>query len=76
MLEQFASDNYSGMCPEAIAALLEANAGSAIAYGDDPWTQQATDQFRELFETDCEVFFVFSGTAGNSLALSSLCRSY
>ncbi len=76
MLEQFASDNYSGMCPEAIAALLAANQGQAIAYGDDPWTQQAADRFREVFETDCEVFFVFSGTAGNSLALSSLCQSY
>ena len=76
MLEQFASDNYSGMCPEAIAALLAANQGQAIAYGDDPWTQRAADRFREVFETDCEVFFVFSGTAGNSLALSSLCQSY
>ena len=76
MLEQFASDNYSGMCPEAIAALLAANQGQAIAYGDDPWTQQAADRFREVFETDCEVFFVFSGTAGNSLALASVCQSY
>ena len=76
MLEQFASDNYSGMCPEAIAALLEANQGHEIAYGDDRWTQKAADQVREIFETDCEVFFVFSGTAGNSLALASLCQSY
>ncbi|NEQ46340.1 MAG: low specificity L-threonine aldolase [Leptolyngbya sp. SIOISBB] len=76
MLEQFASDNYSGMCPEAISALLAANQGPAIAYGEDPWTQQAADRLRELFATDCEVFFVFSGTAGNSLALASLCQSY
>ena len=76
MLEQFASDNYSGMCPEAIAALLAANQGQAIAYDDDPWTQRAADRLREVFETDCEVFFVFSGTAGNSLALASVCQSY
>ncbi|MGI8820297.1 MAG: threonine aldolase family protein, partial [Chthoniobacterales bacterium] len=31
---------------------------------------------REIFETDCEVFFVFNGTAANSLALAQLCRSY
>ena len=31
---------------------------------------------RELFETDCDVFFVFNGTAANSLALASLCQSY
>lgn len=73
---QFASDNYAGVCPEAWAALTEANAGHARGYGDDIWTQQAADLLREIFETDCEVFFVFNGTAANSLALSSLCQSY
>ena len=36
----------------------------------------AADAFRKLFETDCEVYFVFNGTAANSLALASLCQSY
>ena len=74
--QQFASDNYSGVCPEAWAATEEANRGHATAYGDDPWTQRAADLFRELFKTDCEVFFAFNGTAANSLALASLCQSY
>jgi len=72
----FASDNYSGICPEAWAAMQEANADHEVSYGDDTWTQKASDLIREVFETDCEVFFVFNGTAANSLALSSLCRSY
>lgn len=74
--QQFASDNYSGMCPEAIQSLLDANQGHEISYGDDPWTAQVCDEFRKLFATDCEVFFVFNGTAANSLALASLCQSY
>ncbi|HLA31431.1 MAG TPA: low specificity L-threonine aldolase, partial [Pseudomonas sp.] len=37
---------------------------------------RAADHFRQLFETDCEVFFAFNGTAANSLALASLCQSY
>lgn len=74
--EQFASDNYSGICPEALDYMLQANQGHAPAYGDDHWTQKAADQFRELFEIDCEVFFVFNGTAANSLVLASLCQSY
>ena len=74
--QQFASDNYAGICPEAFAAMAEANAGHATAYGEDPWTARASDAFRTLFETDCEVFFVFNGTAANSLALASLCQSY
>lgn len=74
--QQFASDNYSGICPEALEYMLKANEGSAPAYGDDIWTQRAADYFRSLFETDCEVFFVFNGTAANALSLAALCQSY
>jgi threonine aldolase len=73
---EFASDNTAGICPEALAALLAANDGRVRSYGDDEWTRQACDALRETFETDCEVFFVFNGTAANSLALASLCQSY
>jgi threonine aldolase len=73
---QFASDNYSGVCPEAWAAMEAANAGHVPSYGDDAWTQRAADLLREVFETDCEVFFVFNGTAANSLALATCCHSY
>ena len=74
--QQFASDNYSGICPEAFAAMEAANAGHAPAYGADVWTERAADGFRELFETNCEVFFAFNGTAANALALAALCQSY
>ena len=74
--EQFASDNSSGMCPEVLEAMLLANEGDVPSYGDDVWTEQVSDRFRELFERDCEVFFVFNGTGANSLALASLCRSF
>src|SRR5690242_18099900 len=35
---QFASDNYAGICPEALAAMLEANREHDVSYGDDAWT--------------------------------------
>ncbi|HZZ83722.1 MAG TPA: low specificity L-threonine aldolase [Anaeromyxobacteraceae bacterium] len=73
---QFASDNYAGICPEAFEAMAAANSGHAPGYGEDPWTARAADLIRSLFETDCDVFFAFNGTAANSLALSSLCQSY
>jgi threonine aldolase len=73
---QFASDNWSGICPEAWAALADANRGHAAAYGDDAWTARASELLREVFERDAEVFFVFNGTAANSLALAALCQSY
>lgn len=71
---QFASDNWAGVCPEAWASLEAANAGHAPAYGGDDWTKAAVDAIREVFDAQCEVFFVFNGTAANSLALSALCR--
>ncbi|MDO6459137.1 low specificity L-threonine aldolase [Granulosicoccaceae sp. 1_MG-2023] len=74
--QQFASDNYAGICPEAWESLAQANQHHALPYGEDEWTRRAADAFRKLFATDCEVFFVFNGTAANSLALASLCQPY
>lgn len=70
----FASDNTAGIVPEALDALTAANQGFAAAYGEDEWTARASDCIRELFETDCDVYFVFTGTAANSLALAGICR--
>ncbi|WP_415908545.1 threonine aldolase family protein [Oleiharenicola sp. Vm1] len=72
----FASDNTAGLAPEALAALTAANAGPTPSYGNDPWTARARQLIRDVFATDAEVFFVFNGTAANSLALAQFCRSY
>jgi len=72
----FASDNNSGICPEAWAALEEANHGHASGYGEDQWTRKACRLIRDLFETDCDVFFIFTGSAANALGLAAVCRSY
>src|SRR5450759_4932612 len=56
--------------------MQEANEDFEPSYGEDRHTLEASNLFRELFETDCDVYFVFNGTAANSLALASLCQSY
>jgi threonine aldolase len=73
---EFASDNTAPICPEAWAALREANADNAAAYGEDRWTERVCDRIREIFETDCDVYFVFTGTAANALALAQICKSF
>ncbi len=73
---QFASDNTAGICPEASTALAEANHNAEVSYGGDRWTARVREQVREIFETDCESFLVFNGTAANSLALAQLCRPF
>jgi threonine aldolase len=74
---QFASDNTAGVCPEAWEAMARANHDYAPSYGNDVWTERASNLLRGLFEApEAEVFFVFNGTAANSLALASCCQSY
>ena len=72
----FASDNTAGICPEALTALNEANPETAPSYGDDSWTLRVCDRIREIFEADCDVYFVFNGTAANALALAQICQPF
>ncbi len=74
--EQYASDNYSGMAPEVLQSVIEANVGSAPAYGNDAYTKMASQKIREIFECDCEIFFVFNGTSANALSLAAMSQSY
>lgn len=73
---EFASDNTAPICPEAWSALQEANTEAAASYGDDRWTAHVCARIREIFEIDCEIFFVFNGTAANALALAQICQSF
>jgi threonine aldolase len=72
----FVSDNASGLCPEALDALVDARGGRAGPYGADTATERARAAFAELFGTSTEVFFVATGTAANTLALASLTRRW
>lgn len=70
--KNFSSDNVVRVCPEVMQALVEANNGSASAYGNDAHTDLLNARFGEVFETDVAVFPIVTGTASNSLALSAL----
>ncbi len=72
----FASDNTAGAAPEAMAALVEANAGFASSYGSDATTAAAAQAVRALLDADAEVRFVASGTAANAIACATLCRPF
>ena len=73
---QFASDNTAGICPEVLAALEEANRGAVESYGTDELTRRVQNSISDLFETDCDTFLVFNGTAANALALAQLCQPF
>ncbi len=72
----FASDNTAPAAPEAIEAIVKANAGFAPGYGADPVTARAADLVRGLLDVDAEIRFVSSGTAANAMSLAALCRPF
>ena len=76
MKKSFASDNNSGVHPEVMRALAQANTGHAVGYGDDEYTRRAKQVFGRHFGDDIDVYFVFLGTAANVLGLKTMAASH
>ena len=72
----FCSDNTACAAPEIMAALLAANSGQAMPYGEDETTGRLAGLFGDLFETEVSVYPVGTGTAANALALSLMTPPY
>ena len=75
-MRSFGSDNNSGVHPQVMKALAEANRDHAIAYGDDPWTAAARLKIKEAFGEEAEPFFVFNGTGANVIALRACTQNF
>ena len=74
--KSFGSDNHAGAHEAVLRMMARANTGDAVAYGDDLWTQRASDELFELFDARGGVFLVFTGGAANVLGLSLLLQPY
>ena len=72
----FCSDNVAGAHPKILAALASASAGPSMPYGNDDLTHRVEKRIAEIFECDCTVFLVGTGTAANALALATLTPPY
>ena len=72
----FASDNTAGVAPEALQSLIEANAGTQAAYGEDAVTARAAALVCAALGVEAQVRFLASGTAANALALAMLARPF
>ncbi|MCR2794005.1 low specificity L-threonine aldolase [Microbacterium sp. zg.Y625] len=68
----FASDNYSGVHPEVLAAIAAAGGGHQIAYGDDDYTAALQQVFARHLGDGVEAFPVFNGTGANVTGLQSM----
>lgn len=74
MKRGFGSDNHSGISPEILKAIADANVDHALAYGDDEWCARTETLFREHFGPQAKVYFVFNGTGANVLNIDAMCR--
>jgi len=68
----FASDNTGKTHPDIMQAVVDANDGYAMPYGDDDLAVQVRDRVREIFEApEAAVYLVATGTAANVLSLAT-----
>ncbi len=67
----FASDNTAPVAPGVMDALVAANSGASTAYGADDESDRARQRLCEIFDADCAVYLLASGTAANSLGLAA-----
>jgi threonine aldolase len=72
----FASDNVTGACPEVMQAIVAANEGAVMPYGNDPVTQRVEARLAEIFERPLAAFPVATGTACNALTLACVTPPY
>jgi threonine aldolase len=75
-VRSFASDNNASVHPEVLQAIVAANQGHTVAYGDDRYTQSALRKIEQHFGPGTQAFLVFNGTAANVLGLSALTSPY
>ena len=68
----FASDNYSGIHPEVLTAIGEANGGHQPAYGADEYTARLQTVITEHFGENASVWPVFNGTGANVLGMLAM----
>jgi threonine aldolase len=68
----FASDNYSGIHPDILAAIAAANEGHQVAYGEDVYTARLQEVMAEHFGAGVEAFPMFNGTGANVTGLQSM----
>ena len=75
-LRGFASDNNASVHPAVMEAVVKANTGHAVAYGDDPLTNEAKCLFKTVFGQETQAYFVYNGTGANVISIQALTHSF
>lgn len=75
-MRYFSSDNYAGVHPAVMEAVVRANEGDAPSYGGDAVSREVSGLFKKAFGATCRVGFTFTGTAANVLSIKSVLRPH
>ena len=71
------TDTISGVAPEILDSIISASRVKTLPYGNDIYTKECKEIICKVFEKEnLEIIPMMSGTASNSLALSSFLQSY
>ena len=68
-MQHLASDNYAPVHPEVMSAIVAANYGAAVPYGDDPVSARLQERATEVFGEHARIFPVLNGTGANVISL-------
>jgi threonine aldolase len=74
--KSFGSDNHAGVHPDVMRAVVEANAGDAVAYGNDRWTEEARARLIDVFGGAADMYLVLNGSGANVLGLGLLLQRH
>lgn len=72
----FASDNCSGVHPDIMQKLIEANHGHVPPYGTDIYCVRATTKLIDAFGENVVPYVTYNGTAANVLTLQAITQRH
>ncbi len=73
--KNFGSDNYSGVHPKVMEAIIKANEGHMEPYGADELSLQAAELIKKELGAKA-AYFTLNGTGTNICCLDALCSKY
>jgi threonine aldolase len=75
-MRSFGSDNHSGIHPDILKAIHQANTNHACAYGDDPFSEKLQKKVEDIFGVNATIFPTFNGTGANICALRACVQPF
>jgi threonine aldolase len=75
-MRSFGSDNHSGIHPDILKAIHQANTNHTCAYGDDPFSAKLQKKVEEIFGVNATIFPTFNGTGANVCALRACVQPF